>query len=181
MVSSPRGCCLSCAVGGDAHGDEDVEDALEYRKKTRTTMSLQRFYGSGKTPRRKRGSRRTHPCERRGVRPIQATASCCFFRRFSLRQKTSTVLSDFCVAKTWSDASGKKGKRKMDLTRGRSNTSGKPEDDGGGRKPRRSVAVGEENGDVAVKAELYSGRSWVEKVQRLTAKLEMVAASKLAR
>lgn len=85
---------------------------------------------------------RFHPCGWRGERRFQAAESSRFFRSFSRGQKTLTFVRFWrpenevrCV---WE---GKE--KKKDLTRNRSNTSGRPEDDEGSRKPRRSVAAGD--------------------------------------
>jgi hypothetical protein len=54
---------------------------------------------------------------------------------------------------------GEGGERKEDRTRNRSNTSGSPGDDGGGRKPRRSLAAGEDKDEEVDDFELDSLRA----------------------
>jgi hypothetical protein len=71
---------------------------------------------------------------------------------------------------------GEKGEKKEDLTRNRSNTLGKPEELGGGRKTRRNVAVGDDVGDELDDSLIDSLRACVEEVQRRTAELWMASA-----
>jgi hypothetical protein len=56
------------------------------------------------------------------------------------------------------------GEKKEDLTRNRSNISGSPEDEVGGRKPRRSLAVGEDKDEEVGDFELDSSRAYVEEI-----------------
>jgi hypothetical protein len=66
---------------------------------------------------------------------------------------------------------GEGGEKKEDLTRNGSNTSGSPEDEGGGRKPRRSLAVGEDKDEEVDDFELDSSRAYVEEIQSDEGKL----------
>jgi hypothetical protein len=71
---------------------------------------------------------------------------------------------------------GEGGERKEDLTRNRSNTSGSPGDDGGGRKPRRSLAVGEDKDEEVDDFELDSLRASDEEIQSGEGKLLVALA-----